>query len=70
MALETTDIDTESAKWHDLCSKECQLFNLLRQMDWEENNQYRILILGHLKKINEMYADTDPDLVDWTMQIK
>lgn len=41
LALETTDINTESAKWHDLYSKECQLFSLLRQMDWTDGEEYR-----------------------------
>lgn len=39
--LETTDINTESAKWHDLYSKECQLFSLLGQMDWTDGEEYR-----------------------------
>ena len=41
LALESTDINTESAKWHDLYSKECKLFDLLRQMDWSEGEEYR-----------------------------
>jgi hypothetical protein len=41
LELETTDINTESHKWHDLYSKECQLFDLLRQMSWEEGEEYR-----------------------------
>jgi hypothetical protein len=27
--------------FHDLYSKECQLFNVLRQMNWEEGEEYR-----------------------------
>jgi len=41
LALEATDINTESAKWHDLYSKECKLFDLLRRMDWSEGEEYR-----------------------------
>jgi len=47
LALETTDINTESAKWHDLYSKECQLFDLLRQFTPEDSTLYAQLICEH-----------------------
>lgn len=44
LELETTDINTQSAKWHDLYSKECQLFNMMRQMNWEELEEYKHIV--------------------------
>jgi hypothetical protein len=40
LPLATTCINTESAKWHDLYSKECQLYGLMRQFTPEESNEY------------------------------
>jgi hypothetical protein len=40
----TVPLETMSAdhpEFHDLYSKECQLFNLLRQMDWQELEDYK-----------------------------
>ena len=45
--LEAVDINTESARWHDLYSKECELFNLMRQFTPEDSIQYRALIKEH-----------------------
>ena len=42
LPLETTDIETESYKWHDLYSKECKIYQLLGCMTDEESNEYRI----------------------------
>jgi len=42
--LETIDINIESDKWHNLYSKECQLFDLLRKMEWEELEEYRHIV--------------------------
>jgi hypothetical protein len=39
--LETTDIDTEPEKWHQLYLQECKLFDLLRKMDWAQGEEYR-----------------------------
>jgi len=47
LALETTDINTESAKWHDLYSKECELFSLLRKFTPEDSTLYAQLICEH-----------------------
>ena len=44
LPLETTDIETESYKWHDLYSKECKIYQLLGRMTDEESNEYRIAI--------------------------
>ena len=59
LPLATTCINTESHKWHDLYSKECQLFGLMRQFTPEDNEEYKRLL-----KQREMYMDTDPDLLD------
>ena len=65
LALESTDINTESHKWHDLYSKECQLFDLMRKFTPAEMVEYKRLL-----KQKDMYKDTDPDLIDWTMQTR
>ena len=44
LPLETTDIETESYKWHDLYSKECKIYQLLGRMTDEESNEYRIAV--------------------------
>jgi len=44
MDMEKVDIDTESHKWHDLYSKECQLFGILRIFTEEEAEEYRIRV--------------------------
>ena len=31
-------------EFHDLYAKECQLFDLLRQMSWEEGEEYRHIV--------------------------
>jgi len=41
LPLETTDINTESAKWHHLYSLECKLFGLMGQMSEGELDEYR-----------------------------
>ena len=41
MPLETMDINVDSHRWHDLYSKECKLFDLLRQMNEEETVEYQ-----------------------------
>ena len=64
LALETTDINTESAKWHDLYSKECRLFSLLRQFTPEDSMLYAQLICEWKARVEEMYKDTDPNLAD------
>ena len=45
--LEVTDINTESAKWHDLYSKECQLFDILRTFTEEERKEYDTLVKNY-----------------------
>ena len=42
--LETTDINTESHKFHHLYSQECKLFDCLRRMNDEEKAEYRTQI--------------------------
>ena len=37
--LENMSVD--DPKFHDLYSKECQLFDLMRQMDWSELEEYK-----------------------------
>ena len=42
--VETVPLENMSVdhpEFHDLYSKECQLFDLLRKMDWEESEEYR-----------------------------
>lgn len=59
LALETTDINTESAKWHDLYSKECELFGLMRKFTPEDSTLYAQLICEW-----KMHTDTDPSYAD------
>ena len=47
LELETTDISTQSHKWHDLYSKECKLFEIMRTFTEEERVQYRKLVISH-----------------------
>lgn len=51
LPLETTDIETESYKWHDLYSKECNLYVLMGRMTDEESNEYRIAVKYIRKQI-------------------
>lgn len=44
LALATTDITAEPTKWHNLYSKECELFSLMRQFTPEQSAQYRSLV--------------------------
>ena len=46
LPLETTDINTESAKWHDLYSKECNLYGLIGKMTEDELALYKSDIEG------------------------
>lgn len=44
--IETLPLDAEGCDlvgqaFHDLYAKECQLFDLMRQMTWEEGEEYR-----------------------------
>jgi hypothetical protein len=41
MPLETLDINADSHRWHDLYAKECKLFDLMRQMNSEELEEYQ-----------------------------
>lgn len=41
LPLEGDGVDVSSQEFHDLYAKECQLFDLLRQMSWEEGEEYR-----------------------------
>jgi hypothetical protein len=34
-------MSADHPEFHDLYSKECQLFDLLRQMDWQELEDYK-----------------------------
>ena len=34
-------MSTDHPEFHNLYAKECQLFDLLRQMDWQEGEEYR-----------------------------
>ena len=45
LPLETTDINTESAKWHHLYSQECKLYDCIRRMSDSEGEEYRRQIL-------------------------
>lgn len=65
LALETTDINTDSHKWHDLYSKECELFDMMRRFTTEETMEYAQLMCEW-----RMYKDTDPNLLDWTTQTR
>lgn len=44
LALETTDINTDSVNWMDLFEKECKLFELMRQFTPEDSTLYAQLI--------------------------
>lgn len=39
--LPLEEMSVDHPEFHNLYSKECQLFDLLRQMDWEEGEEYR-----------------------------
>lgn len=41
LPLEAEGVDITGQAFHDLYAKECQLFDLLRQMDWAEGEEYR-----------------------------
>jgi len=45
LPLETTDINTESAKWHHLYSQECKLYDCIRRMSDSEGEEYRRQVL-------------------------
>jgi len=47
LPLESIDINLEPAKWHDLYSKECQIYALFNLMTEEEMEQYRTLVANH-----------------------
>ena len=44
LALKYTDIDEQSEKWHDLYSKECQLFGIMSKFDKSQSVEYKKLI--------------------------
>jgi hypothetical protein len=41
LALKYTDIDEQSDKWHDLYSKECQLFGIMSKFDKSQSVEYK-----------------------------
>jgi len=41
LPLQYTDIDEQSAKWHDLYSKECELFGLMSKFDKSQSIEYK-----------------------------
>ena len=50
MPLENMELNDQTAHvWHDLCSKECQIFDCMRLMNKEELEEYR-------KKVKEKVA--------------
>ena len=49
----------DDPRFHDLYSKECELFGLMRKFTPEDSEEYKRLL-----KEREMYKDTDPDLVN------
>ena len=51
--LETMDINADSQHWHDLYSKECKLFDLMRQMNEEELEEYQYKVWMVEKEILE-----------------
>ena len=76
LPLDTLDINdpVQAAEFHDLYAKECQLFGVMRQFSYAENMEYVRLMrqwrVNHEATAAEMFKDTDPNLVDWTMQTK
>jgi hypothetical protein len=48
LPLEKTDINTESFLWHDLYSKECELFGLLAKMNEDEGYVYKIRVQKYM----------------------
>ena len=45
--VDTIDLETmntDDPKFHDLYAKECQLFDLMRQMIWEESEEYKHMV--------------------------
>ncbi len=53
MPLETLDINADSHRWHDLYSKECKLFDLMRQMNHDELEEYQYKVWMVEKDIKE-----------------
>ena len=51
LPLDTLDINTESAKWHDLYSKECELFRIMNTFTEEDMTLYAQLVCEHLNKV-------------------
>lgn len=47
-------MDTDHPEFHNLYAKECQLFDLLRQMDQEESREYKTLTLQYQAKVVAM----------------
>lgn len=41
LPLQYTDIDEQSAKWHDLYSKECELFGIMSKFDKSQSVEYK-----------------------------
>lgn len=41
MALEFINIDEEPARWHDLYSKECELFGIMSKFDKSQSAEYK-----------------------------
>lgn len=47
LALKDTDIETQHAKWIELYSKECELFDLMREFTPEQSAEYREMVRNH-----------------------
>lgn len=62
MNMEKVDIDTESHKWHDLYSKECQLFAIFPKFTEAEADEYRIRVSAIEKQAETINILTEAGL--------
>lgn len=56
VSLESMDVN--HPEFHNLYAKECQLFDLLRQMDWQEGEEYRYQVRCY--NIDHGIRNTEP----------
>ena len=65
LPLATTCIETESAKWHDLYSKECEMFGLMMKFTPEQGDEYRKMVHDFLQEDPDAGQDWDEICQEW-----
>lgn len=70
--IETLPLDAEGCDivgqaFHDLYAKECRLFDLLRQMTWEEGEEYRYRVRCYNidNSISNNEPEWDEEMEEW-----